>query len=194
MMTAASTMGSADAVAFSCPGAPSGVSCTFAPAQVSVPGNGNAMTTLTVTVTSKPSSGSLYKFPKGTLPSQRLMLWWFIAALSLILAGMIASSRRGRAGSPILAPGAAIIILTLVLSAGLVSCGLTGAPKTPTITNPSTQPVSFTPDRPGAGSNWVGQGQHPTSNHGAIEDSRGISDCAHPSLTVVKSGPTITRL
>ena len=144
MMTAASTMGSADAVTFSCPGAPSGVSCTFAPAQVSVPGNGNATTTLTVTVTSKPSSGSLYKFPKGTLPSQRLMLWWFIAALSLMLAGMIASSRRGRAGSPILAPGAAIIILTLVLSAGLVSCGLTGAPKTTTTTNTNTQPVSFT--------------------------------------------------
>jgi hypothetical protein len=144
MMTAASTMGSADAVTFSCPGAPSGVSCAFAPAQVSVPGNGNATTTLTVTVTSKPASGSVYQFPKGTLPSQRLMLWWFIAALSLMLAGLIASSRRGRAGSPILAPGAAIIILTLVLSAGLVSCGLTGAPKTTTTTSTSTQPVSFT--------------------------------------------------
>jgi hypothetical protein len=144
MMTAASTMGSADAVTFSCPGAPSGVSCTFAPAQVSVPGNGNATTTLTVTVTSKPSSGSLYQFPKGPMPAQRLMLWWFVAALCLMSAGMFASSPRGRAGSPILAPGVAIILLTLVLSAGLVSCGLTGAPKTTTSTNPSTQPVSFT--------------------------------------------------
>jgi hypothetical protein len=144
-MTAASTMGSAGAVTFSCPGAPSGVSCTFAPAQVTVPGNGNATTTLTVTVASKPSSGSLYKFPKGPLPSQRFMLWWFIAALSLVSAGMIASSCCGRASRPILAPGVAMILLTLVLSVGLISCtGLTGAAKTPTSTNTATQPVSFT--------------------------------------------------
>jgi hypothetical protein len=143
-MTAASTMGSADALTFTCPSAPAGVSCAFAPAQVSVPGNGNAATTLTVTVTSKPASGSLYKFPEGPQPSQKLILWWFIAALSLMLAGLFASSRRGRASSPILAPGVAIILLSLVLSAGLTSCGLTGAPKTTTTTPPSTQPVSFT--------------------------------------------------
>ena len=144
MMTAASTMGSTDAVTFSCPGAPSGVSCTFAPAQVSVPGNGNATTTLTVTVTSKPSSGSLYTFPKGTLPSQRLMLWWLIAVLVFDVGWDDCVFPSWTRGFPILAPGAAIILLTLVLSAGLISCGLTGAPKTPTSTNPSTQPVSFT--------------------------------------------------
>jgi len=144
-MTAASTMGSTDALTFTCPSAPTGVSCAFAPAQVSVPGNGNAATTLTVTVTSKPSTGSLYKFPEEPLPSQRLMQWWFVAALALMLAWMLASSRRGRASRPILAPGVAIILLTLVLSAGLISCtGLAGSSKTTTTTPPSTQPVSFT--------------------------------------------------
>jgi hypothetical protein len=141
-MTAASTSGFTDAVTFSCAGAPSGVSCTFAPTQVTVPANGYTTTALTVKVTSKPSSGSLHNSPKGPLPSQRLMLWSSIAALSLMSAGMFASSRRGRASSPILAPGVAIILLTLVLAAGLISCtALTGAPST--ATNTITHPVSF---------------------------------------------------
>jgi len=140
-ITAASTSGVTGTVTLSCTGAPSGVGCNFAPVQVTVPANGNAATTLTVNVTSKPSLGSFHKFPMGPLPLQRMMVWWFIAALLLMSARMVASSRRGYAIIPFLAPRVAIMLLTIILSGGLISCmGLTGTTKT----NANTPPVSFT--------------------------------------------------
>jgi hypothetical protein len=138
-MTAASISGVTGTVTLSCTGAPSGVGCNFAPVQVTVPANGNATTTLTVNVTSKPPLGSFHKFPKGPLPLQRIMVWWIIAALLLMSARMVASSRRGYATPPFLARRVAIMLLTIILSGGLISCaGLN------TKTNTNTLPFSFT--------------------------------------------------
>src|SRR5690349_23442612 len=54
-VTLNSSGGFSGTVTLACGGAPSGINCSFAPAQVNLTANGTASSTLTVTVAAKPS-------------------------------------------------------------------------------------------------------------------------------------------
>jgi len=114
-----SANGFSGTVSLDCPGLPAGITCTFNPASVSVPGS----TTLTVAVSAKPTGSLVFNGPRDWdgLGLQRNTLWNMgFVALALILSGMIAASRRQ---TPVpLARGFAVIALVLVLAVGLISC------------------------------------------------------------------------
>jgi hypothetical protein len=115
-----STNGFNGTVNLDCPGLPAGITCTFNPTSTAVPG----AATLTVAVSAKPT-GSL--IPNGPHDLDGFGLRWnavwtmVLAALALILSGMIAAIRRQ---TPVrLAQGLAVVALVLVLGVGLISCG-----------------------------------------------------------------------
>jgi hypothetical protein len=108
-------------VNLTCPGVPTGITCTFNPASTAVPGS----TTVTVSVGSKPTGSLIQNGPRnldGPLSLQRnTALSMAFVALALILCGMIAASRRQK---PLpLARGLAVMALVMVLAVGLISCG-----------------------------------------------------------------------
>jgi len=108
-------------VTLDCPGLPTGITCTFNPASMSVPGS----TTLTVSVGAKPTGSLIHNGPQnldGLFGLQRnTALSMAFVALALILSGMIAASRRQK---PLpLARGLAVMALVMVLAVGLISCG-----------------------------------------------------------------------
>jgi hypothetical protein len=108
-------------VNLTCPGVPTGISCTFSPQSTAVPGS----TTLTVSVGTKPTGSLIQNGPRGLdglFGLQRNTVFSMVfGALALILCGMIAASRRQK---PLpLARGLAVMALVMVLAVGLISCG-----------------------------------------------------------------------
>jgi Viral BACON domain len=121
-----STNGSAGLVSLSCGALASGLNCTFAPTQVYVSPAGAASTNLTITVSAKPVSSSIYGSPNAW-PNPPT---WGIAlsALLLITLPAMVAYRRNRTLSACVIRGLAFLVLVVVLGAGLISCGgTTGA-------------------------------------------------------------------
>lgn len=114
-----SANGYSDQFTFSCPNAPSGVSCAFNPPSGTLAANGNLATVLTVTVSSQPAV-------LPTVPDRRHFPWLPVAMLctGLILA-LAWSARQAtlpvRQWKPV--AGALLFIGTIALAITIVSCG-----------------------------------------------------------------------
>ncbi len=132
-----STGGFSGQVNLACNGAPSGVSCNFSPAQVSVAANGNANSTLTVSVASQPMVSMASPPPENHQQplSRDLPL---VSALVALFAALSAFSamRRVHSQRRELLLGLACFAAVLVLAVGLISCG--GATTASTGSNGST--------------------------------------------------------
>jgi hypothetical protein len=126
--------GLTDVFTFSCPGLPTGVSCSFNPATGTLPANGTLGAALTVGVTSRPASTTplsvLRKGPNWLLPAGLVVcvLSLFAVSLSLMATGL----RR-----PALVRATIVTAFVVVLS--LTACGGGGGstsvlPPTPTPT------------------------------------------------------------
>jgi len=137
-----STNGASGLVGFDCAGIAAALSCTFNPAQVTIPASGSVSTTLTVAVNATPAS--LHNGPRDFWPdpsAPRMVL----AALFFLMIPVIAFYRRRVAGScrarsirvagscrarsikdvrlVVLTRCLAAVALALVLATVLVSCG-----------------------------------------------------------------------
>ena len=140
------TAGFAGQVTLACSGAPSGMACSFNPAQVTLAANGTAASALTVSVAAAPAASALPRAP-WLPPHSR---GWLFAALALaslaIAAGIVTilsgpaklrpKNLSGRFTLPRQSParqlllGTASFAAALVLAIALISCS--GATKTST--------------------------------------------------------------
>ena len=121
-----STNGSAGLVSLTCGAVASALNCAFAPTQVYVSPSGTATTNLTVTVSAKPASSSIYGSPKAW---PNLTVWAIaFSALLLLTFPVLVAFRHDDALAARMIRGLAALVLVVVLGTGLISCGgTTGA-------------------------------------------------------------------
>lgn len=103
---------------------PSWLACSFSPPTLN-PAQGNT-DTLTITRQATPTSGMFISTPSAhNLPAFGRSMAWSItlATLSLMTMLLLAMGRRRDLGRAILMRGFLVMTLTIVLAAGLVSCG-----------------------------------------------------------------------
>jgi hypothetical protein len=103
---------------------PSWLACSFNPPTLN-PAQGNT-DTLTITRQATPTSGMFISAPPShNMPAYGSSMAWSMAfaALCLMCLMMLATSRRRRFSGAVLTRGFLVMTLTVVLAAGLVSCG-----------------------------------------------------------------------
>lgn len=118
-VTVNSTGGFSGSVSLACSGAPAGVACSFSPSQFNVQANAAATSTLTVQVSTKPSGSLSHRKPPAVFPGARNFV--AISGLLLLMAWALVRSANGSRAAIARALGA--IVLTVALSAAMVSCG-----------------------------------------------------------------------
>jgi subtilisin family serine protease len=121
-VTLNSQNGYTDQFTFSCPTAPAGVTCKFSPSTGLLPAGGTLNSTLTVTVTSKPSStgsvpASRFYREDPSRPLRALFLLWVILFVYLCL--KIQSSGTGRRAHTAIAFASGLVLILFVV----VACG-----------------------------------------------------------------------
>jgi uncharacterized membrane protein YgcG len=113
------------AVNFLCSGQPAWIKCDFNPPSMT-PSATNSSATMTVTVLSAPT-GSMLSAPSFTrsLPAGMNPVVWsaMLVGLCLFTMTLISMRRREKLSAACAVRGFAVMALTLVLAAGLVSCG-----------------------------------------------------------------------
>lgn len=117
---------------------PSWLACSFNPPTLN-PAQGNT-DTLTITRQGTPTSGMFVSTPLShDMPAYSSSMAWSVAfaALCLVCLMMLATSRRQRSSRAVLARGFLVMTLTMVLAAGLVSCG-GGTSRSTSVTTGST--------------------------------------------------------
>ncbi|HEY2234824.1 MAG TPA: hypothetical protein VGK01_15240, partial [Candidatus Angelobacter sp.] len=135
-LSLSSQNGLTDMFAFSCPGLPAGLSCTFNPATGTLPVNGTLSTALTVSVTSRPASTTLLSVyrngPKWLLMAGLVVcvLLFFGVSLCLVPTGL----RR-----PALVPATIVAAFVVVLS--LTACGGGGGSTSVLPPTPAPTPI-----------------------------------------------------
>jgi hypothetical protein len=178
------------AVNFLCSGLPAWIKCAFNP-QSMTPSTTNNSLTMTVTVVSAPAS--MMNAPAFTRrpPAQMSPVVWSatLAALCLLAMTLVTMGRRERLSPACVLRGFAVMALTLVLAAGLVSCGGgTSSSATPS-TNTSANTTSASV---GSGSGGSGSGG---SGSGGSGGTGGGSTPVTAMFTVqAQSGAVITKL
>ena len=116
------------AVTFACSGAPSVASCTFTPPTVSVPASGAVSTSLSVSVSAKPSTSAVNRTPggdsgwqPGNAPAPWAIALWgagLLLLFAVLVSGRGAGSRFASAGRAF-----AFILLVVTVAGGMLSCG-----------------------------------------------------------------------
>ena len=118
----------AGTVNFQCNGQPAWIQCAFNPSSINAAAQTSSV--MKVTVLSAPTASMLSDPPavRG-LPTQRHEGLWgaLLAALCLMAVAMISVGRREKLSAALLR-GFAVMALTMVLAAGLVSCGGAASP------------------------------------------------------------------
>ncbi|MFL6387919.1 MAG: FG-GAP-like repeat-containing protein [Terriglobales bacterium] len=135
-LSLSSQNGLTDIFAFSCPGLPAGLSCTFNPATGTLPVNGTLSTALTVSVTSRPASTTLLSVyrngPKWLLMAGLVVCVLLLSALSPSL--MAPGLRR----PPLVR---AAILATFVIVLSLTACGGGGGSTSVSSPTPTPAPI-----------------------------------------------------
>jgi hypothetical protein len=116
---------------------PSWLTCTFNPDPLTA--SPNATDALTITRAGTPTASMFMSAPSSqTLPPESnpmALAGAALAALGLMMVGIFACGRRRNVSTAVLVRGLAVMTLTVVLAAGLVSCG--GSTSSPSTTSTS---------------------------------------------------------
>jgi hypothetical protein len=123
--------GLTDQFSFSCPGLPSGLSCTFSPPSGTLPSNGTLTTTLTIDVNSRPALAAGSQGVTRFLPPT---LFGFVAGLLLCLFMLWILIENHRPFHPLQPRPVNALLVQFVLAfllAEIVACGGGGGPKGP---------------------------------------------------------------
>jgi hypothetical protein len=143
---------------------PSWLSCSFAP-QTLNPAQGTT-DTLTISRVGTPTSGMFISAPSShNLPAYSGLVEWAVgfAAVWLIAMAMLTMGRRRELGAAVLIRGFVVMTLTVVLAAGLVSCG----------GSTSTTSTTGTTGRSGSGGNGGSGGGNSVTVHVAVRAQSG---------------------
>jgi subtilase family protein/fervidolysin-like protein/VCBS repeat protein/FG-GAP repeat protein len=133
--------GFSDQFTFSCPNAPTGISCAFNPASGKLPASGSLATVLTVTVTSRPPAASVTPGPDGHPPLGQIT-FILLTALLLGFAGLVFMSVHLRAIEWRWALRTVGAMVVLLLITAVSSCGGGGSSTSPPPPPPPPPPVN----------------------------------------------------
>jgi len=121
-----------------CPNPINEGSCTFTPAAVTPNGTSSVTSTLVVTTTAPKSTGSawirLMNGPAGPGPASHILMWTLVGLLLILLAGILAVSRRVRLGWLLF--GLVVLMALAAGSCNMYNYGFVGGSPVPNGTAP----------------------------------------------------------
>jgi len=135
--------GFTDLFNFTCPGMPSGLSCSFNPQSGTLPASGALNTTLTVSVASRPATAPPMPLRQTPRPVP-FAFYTLVIALWLMIVFLIWKDHFKRTVPMLSASGISFALLFVVLVAGAVACGGGGSSFTPPPPPPPPPPTPTT--------------------------------------------------